>query len=585
MASEKDKKPPSIDAAARQKLERLALKVLAEREGLGDPLVVGFERDVGSDKAELFKITVVSKGDLNGPHASLVLNAAGDEIAPARLATLRVFGPPVFPIPDTPPLPRPLKPITIDPLLNELTLRECETFDEIITVTVPKQPAAKADVYFLADTTGSMGSIIAAVKAGAATILNAPAWAGRDIQFGVGNYKDFPFDPYAFQHQLSPTANTALVAAAINTWSASGGNDEAEGQLFALHKLATDPGIGWRPNAERILVWFGDAPGHDPVCAAISGGPNLTLASVQAELQAAKITVLAISTVTGVAGVLDANPAGISTDYSGTCPIGGGPNQATTLAGATGGQHVTGINPANIVTTIVALIDAAVSTINNLSLVPTGATAPFVTSISPAGGYGPLKGDQEHVLKFRVRFTGVVPCRDEAQIFVGALEVVADSITVAVKRVVITVAACLYHYSVKFICGTQRPKECQDEPVRPGIYATEINIHNPHGCAVEVKKRVIPLVLKGKAIGREPRWSLPRGKDHILLPPDAATMDDCQRIGELLFDQPQCSLGLTIGFLIIDSDRALEVTAVYTASDLEGRLVTLDVETIVGRHH
>ena len=48
-----------------------------------------------------------------------------------------------------------------------------------------------------------------------------------------------------------------------------------EGQLFALDRLANDVDpnggdIGRRPGAKRIIVWFGDQPGHDPVCAAIT---------------------------------------------------------------------------------------------------------------------------------------------------------------------------------------------------------------------------------------------------------------------------------------------------------------------------
>lgn len=564
-----------------REVESRALKLLGEATEIQDPVIVSTERDKAPDGTNLYKITAAPKGDPNGPHASIVVDSKGSAVAAALFAEFAAFAPPTFEVSKTKASLAPLSPVTIDPKLNELTLRECETFEEIITVTVPKQPAAKADVYFLADTTGSMSSILAAVRAGANAILNAPQFAGRDIAFGVGNYKDFPTDPYAFDHQLSPTTNKPAVAAAINTWNASGGADTPEGQLFALHRIATSPSIGWRANSERILVWFGDAPGHDPVCSSISGLPaDLTAASVTADLQTENITVLAISTNTRIG--LDADPDPLSSDY-GACAPNGGPNQATDFANATGGQHVTGINPANIVSTIITLVNAAVSTINNLNLVPTGATAPFVLGITPAAGYGPLPGDREHVLRFRVTFKGVVPCRKKPQTFVGTIDVVADGAVVARKRVVIRVPACRFHYSVKFVCGTQEPTECRDEPVRPGIYSTEINIHNPNRCPAKVKKRVIPVVLEGKPLGREPKWSGPRGKDRVLLPPDAATMDDCYRLSELLFERPQCRQRLTIGFLAITSDRPLEISAVYTASDLEGRLVSLDVESIEGR--
>lgn len=72
---------------------------------------------------------------------------------------------------------------------------------------------------------------------------------------------------------IDPTSNdvslgSTQVTGAVATWSASGGSDGAEGQFFALHALAVDPAIGWRPGARRIVVWFGDYPGHDPICTA-----------------------------------------------------------------------------------------------------------------------------------------------------------------------------------------------------------------------------------------------------------------------------------------------------------------------------
>ena len=167
----------------------------------------------------------------------------------------------------------------IEPTEDILVLNPGDTSQEIVTVRVPPNVGvSKVDVYFLADTTGSMGSVLAAVQTGANNILSALNGLGLDMAFGVGNYKDFqqpPSDPFAFQHQLAPTTTIADVTNAINAWSAVGGADTPEGQLFALDQLAEAPGgtIGWRSDAKRIIVWFGDAPGHDPVCAAISGLP------------------------------------------------------------------------------------------------------------------------------------------------------------------------------------------------------------------------------------------------------------------------------------------------------------------------
>src|SRR5262245_26287405 len=93
-------------------------------------------------------------------------------------------------------------------------------------------------------------------------------------------------------------------------------------------------------------------------------------------------------------------------------------------------------------------------------------------------------------------------------------------------------AASLYHYSVKFVCGKQSPDGAELAIVRPGLYATEINIHNPNEAVVDIRKHFIILVEKGEARGREPEQVRPSGFDGISLRPDYATMDDCQRIRE-----------------------------------------------------
>lgn len=474
---------------------------------------------------------------------------------------------------------------TIDPTENVLTLHPGDSLSEVVTVTIPKSAApANVDVYFLADTTGSMDSILSAVKAGAANILATLAGLGPNFQFGVGNYRDFPNDPYCFQHQQSITASGASLVAAINAWTAAGGGDGPEGQLFALHKLAEPPGggIGWRPGSKRIIVWFGDNPGHDPVCAAISGEPAaITEASVTARLVAESITVLAISVLSPG---LDADPKAGAGDYTASCGApGGAAGQGTRIAAATGGQFVSGISPGNIVNTIISLVTAAVGNIGNVKLVASGGTAPFVASISPAGGYGPLPGDQEHVLKFDVVFRGR-ECKDEEQVFTGSLDAVADGHVIASKRVRITVPACprSFVYAVKFICGEQPDCACECTSVRPGRYATAITLLNHNPREVKVVKRVVPLVFAGAPVGREPAVSGPRAEDRIVLAPLSGTMDDCCRLSELLLGGTSGS-ALNIGYLEITADAELSVTAVYTTTGPGSPAVAIDVQEIRGR--
>jgi hypothetical protein len=576
-------------AMVEKSLAEQAAEQAARAHKIKDPIVV--DQKVISAKADpiaVHRFTVASGRDPNGPSRVIALDASGKPVpfgdtrsrppAVGRTGKEEPGGPP----PGT-------AEITIAPDVNLLTLEPGETLDETLVVTVPANPKpAKADIYFLADTTGSMGSILAAVQSGATSMLSALAATGADLAFGVGNYKDFlSGDPFAFQNQLGPTATPASVVAAISAWSASGGGDLPEAAFFALHKLAEPPGgsIGWRAGSKRIIVWFGDAASHDPICAAASGlSVDITEASVTAALQAENMIILAISTTTPG---LDTDPASGGGSYTGTCgPEGGTPGQATRIAGATGGQIKMGIDPTDIVSTIVDLVKSAVTSINNVKLVPSPEIAPFVTSITPAGGYGPLASDKEHRLEFKVLLTGV-PCKNEPQHFSGTIDVVADGAAVARKVVRITVPACALTYSVKFICGTQPKCDCECMAVRPGSYSTAISIHNPSSRDVEVSKRFVPVIFAGAAVGREPRSSKPRAEDRIVLPPHGATMDDCCRITELLFGAPVGSATpLTVGFLEITASADVSVTAIYTAGALEdgsgGCAPSISVETIVG---
>ena len=77
---------------------------------------------------------------------------------------------------------------------------------------------------------------------------------------------------------------------------------------------------------------------------------------------------------------------------------------------------------------------------------------------------------------------------------------------------------------------------CCCAPVRPGAYATEINIYNHDSEWAYLQKSLIPVVNAGQPLGREPRTVPAQGWDWLAPPPGHATMDDCCRIRHLLFD-------------------------------------------------
>jgi hypothetical protein len=168
------------------------------------------------------------------------------------------------------------------------------SFDVTKTVRTPEIPP-NADVYFLVDTTASMTNVINQIIADIGLIIPAVQAADPTTQFGLGQYKDFPFDAFAFQQMVTNGPDDGVggpnfgdVSSTVGSLVAAGGFDGSEGQFYAMDQLAeaANPG-GFTASTASILVWIGDAPAHDPVCSAISGlGYNITEASATAKLQA-----------------------------------------------------------------------------------------------------------------------------------------------------------------------------------------------------------------------------------------------------------------------------------------------------------
>lgn len=215
----------------------------------------------------------------------------------------------------------------LEPTSVEATVFPGESINVDKTVHTPAVPP-QPDIMFLSDTTGSMGGAIANVQANATAIMNAVLAAQSTAQFGAAEYRDIGDSPlFAVNQQI--TANVAAVQAAINGWSAGGGGDAAEAQLNALWQLGQPGTAGFRPApATRIIVWFGDNPGHDP-----SNGHSL--ADAINALMAENIAVLAINVNTG----------GFGLDATG---------QATAIATATGGSFLGSVGPNEVAAAILA---------------------------------------------------------------------------------------------------------------------------------------------------------------------------------------------------------------------------------------
>jgi hypothetical protein len=172
-----------------------------------------------------------------------------------------------------------------------------------------------------------------------------------------------------------------------------------------------------------------------------------------------------------------------------------------------------------------------------------------------------------------------------------------------------TAGAYRFVYSTKFVCGYQPPLIDQPgvpnrgEPVvKPGNYATEINIHNYNFKVVELRKKILLLVRpsadgQDQDVVREPRTTGPVTNaagvvvwETIKLENDFATLDDCNRFWRWTYPTvpPPVPFPLMVGYLVIYSPVDLDVDAVYTAAapgpvSRDSQSVSIDVERVQGK--
>lgn len=219
--------------------------------------------------------------------------------------------------------------------------------------------AQATDLLFLIDETGTMTDEIATLKASVSTVIVPSAvTALGDVAFGVARYRDFPVSPYGdpvdspYQLLQALTTNSISFQIAMNALNAGGGNDIPESNLHALHSVATGS-PGWRPGAARVILWVGDAPGHDgdlePGYASCCS--TVGLADAISALGGADIAVHAFSAV------------GFGLDDTG---------KATAVTSSTGGTLASDLTPGGIVSEIVAVIEGPLADPNNAPVANAG---------------------------------------------------------------------------------------------------------------------------------------------------------------------------------------------------------------------
>jgi hypothetical protein len=160
------------------------------------------------------------------------------------------------------------------------------------------------DLAFVVDTTGSMGTLIAAAQDQMIAMIDALLSAAAiDLRLAVVEYRDHPpqdklvYQVHAFTGKLKDAHRT------IRKLSASGGGDGPEAVLDGV--LAACQALAWRPHARRIAVLVGDAPPHG-IGTGGDGFPRgcpcgETIESVTAAAERARITLYALGLTGAVA--------------------------------------------------------------------------------------------------------------------------------------------------------------------------------------------------------------------------------------------------------------------------------------------
>jgi hypothetical protein len=247
------------------------------------------------------------------------------------------------------------------------------------TVTVTQVATGAVDVFFLADTTGSMATALTNVQTEIGNIMAEVALSASNVAYGVGEYKDVG-DAFVYRENLDPPSmDEPTVQAAVDAWFADGGGDLEEGQLFALEQLANQ--TQWTADSQRLVLWFGDAAGHDPRAGSTEASATAALVGAGAEVHA------------------------ISVGFDQLDSTG----QATRIAAATGGAVYSGINSDGLAAAIVAAITGSVTNYSVVSLDVVGLTPGLSVSFTPASYGGAFDRSIDRLFGFDVGFTGTAP--------------------------------------------------------------------------------------------------------------------------------------------------------------------------------
>lgn len=267
---------------------------------------------------------------------------------------------------------------------------EMKTYTLDFNIEITGESSGMADVLFLTDSTGSMGSYIGGIKTAFSSILAdiSASLPGLDIQYAVSDYKNYTdggnYTAYGINLVQPFTADTTLVQTAINGMSATGGADGPESQLKAMVSIASnwlaptgDLGFAGRPTAQKIIIWAGDYTGHIAGDEALSSGsPSAgyypTLDAAIDAMNAQGIQVFGLN--------VRSESSGINSPFGGLADQTDPVQQQDAITSATGGEsfYSVGTGGPSINDAIVGAITGGVETLSNITMSMDGSSGSFV---------------------------------------------------------------------------------------------------------------------------------------------------------------------------------------------------------------
>ncbi|NMC68875.1 MAG: hypothetical protein GYA57_02265 [Myxococcales bacterium] len=345
----------------------------------------------------------------------------------------------------------------------------------------------KADVYFLVDTTGSMGGEILQLRSSiSSTVIPGIIAAIPDSWTGVGHFDDYPVSPYgdpgfgdvSYRNLQSLTSDAAAAQTAANSLATHYGVDDPESHVVALWTVATgDPSrtlprqgarscaagrVGYpcfRPDAVRVIVLITDAPYHNgpggayAYAGTVGGVTPPTYAQARDALVAAGIKVIGVHSDTWSTNAHDVQLARDTgaVDAAGNPLVYGIPGTGTGL----GAQVINAVqtlannvpirvdaqfidDPADAVDTRTAFLDYLETNTSGRTIYdPATRTDRICTRATSADSDGDAHPDYFPSLlpgtsvcwDIHVRRNEAVPATSDAQIFHAAIHVIGDLFT------------------------------------------------------------------------------------------------------------------------------------------------------------